>query len=113
MRANRRLLASLTVLLLGLAALAESIRLGHGGLAAVLGLLVVATTPLLLERRGRAPVALRPDLARWVAHTTAATGEPPERLVDRAVSTYRAQLDRGTVAGAEGRERREEVPEDA
>lgn len=94
MRSNRRLLASMSVLAaLAAAGLVEAIRLGHAGLSVVLALALVVTVGGFTTLRQRTVVSLRGDLAVWVARTTAATGEAPERLVDRAVSAYRAELD--------------------
>ncbi len=94
MRSNRRLLASMLLLVaLAAAGLVEAIRLGHAGLTALLGVAVVVAVGGIVAMRDRTLVSLRADLAAWVARTTAATGETPERLVDRAVSAYRSELD--------------------
>ncbi len=94
MRSNRRLLASMSMLAaLATAGFVEAIRLGHAGLAALLGLAVLVAVGSIATMRQRTVVSLRADLATWAARTTAATGETPERLVDRAVSAYRAELD--------------------
>jgi hypothetical protein len=61
----------------------------------VLAASVVVAVGMLLTARDRTLVGLRADLGAWAARTTAATGEPPEQLVDRAVSTYRARLGNG------------------
>lgn len=94
MRSNRRLLASLSLLAaLTAAGFVEAIRLRHAGLTLLLGLAVAVTIGAAVALLGRTVVSLRADLATWVTRTTAATGEPPERLVDRAVSAYRSELD--------------------
>jgi hypothetical protein len=102
MRSNRRLLASMSVLAaLAGAGLIEAIRLGRAGLAVLLGLAVLVAIGAVVTLRQRTVVSLRADLAVWVTRTTAATGETPERLVDRAVSAYRAELDGERTTTAE------------
>jgi hypothetical protein len=57
---------------------------------ALVGLLQLV---LLLRLSGRRPaVPLRADLVRWVRDRADAEGESPERVLDRAVSVYRAGL---------------------
>ncbi len=53
-------------------------------------------------------VGLRPDLIRWLHERAAVTGESVETIADRAVSTFRADLDDaqppeeiGTTTGGE------------
>lgn len=70
----------------------DAIRIEHWG---VLGLLVVielVTVGLMLSLRSRAPVVLRDDLATWLESTAAITGETPDGIADRAVSSYRAAM---------------------
>jgi hypothetical protein len=53
------------------------------------GLAVILAIPLF----GRRPVlSLRHDLVTWLTHRSQLTGEPVERIADRAVATYRTQL---------------------
>jgi hypothetical protein len=94
MRAERRVLVLVvTTVVLAAAGVIEAVRLGEAGLAVVLVATVAAAGSALVALRERAVVGLRRDLADWAEQTCAATGEPPERLVDRAVSAYRSQLD--------------------
>ncbi len=44
------------------------------------------------HRAKRIPVTLRPDLARWLEHQSARTGEPYDDLLDRAVAWYHQGL---------------------
>lgn len=56
---------------------------------------LLAVLQLLLLWRigiGRRPIPLRPDLAGWLIDRATATGEPVERIADRAVAAYRAGL---------------------
>lgn len=46
----------------------------------------------LRERANRTPVTLRPDLARWLEHHSARTGEPFDDVLDRAVAWYHQGL---------------------
>lgn len=46
----------------------------------------------LRERANRTPVSLRPDLARWLEHHSARTGEPFDDVLDRAVAWYHQGL---------------------
>jgi hypothetical protein len=94
MDANRRLIVSVsTVLVLAVACALDAARTDRWSLTVLAGGSIAATLVVLALARDRRLVRLRADLATWVTSTTAATGEPPERLVDRAVSAYRAQLD--------------------
>jgi hypothetical protein len=72
--------------------------------SAVLFALVALFGGILCIRTGRRRrVTLRSDLARWVTLRANVGGEPVSRVVDRAVSAYRAQLvgDPGSTAGEE------------
>jgi hypothetical protein len=94
MDANRRMVVSVaTVLVLAAACALDSARTHRWSLTVLAGVSILVTLGLLALVRDRRLVRLRADLATWVTSTTAATGEPPERLIDRALSTYRAQLD--------------------
>lgn len=83
---------------LGLAALASVVGLidaGLGGswdLAGMFGLVTALQLVVLLQLRTDRQIGLRPDVARWVSGRAEATGEPPERVADRAVAAYRAGL---------------------
>lgn len=100
MNANRRVLMSLALLLAIAATSAiDAIRTEHWALVVLAAVSMIVTGGLLATMRDRRAVRLRADLATWVTRTTAATGEPPERMVDRAVSAYRAELD-----GTDGRD---------
>ncbi len=56
---------------------------------------IFAVTTVLLvalwarQRVHRTPVTLRPDLAHWVAHRAAGSGEPFDDVLDRAVAAYK------------------------
>lgn len=54
-------------------------------------------------RSSRPTVTLRRDLHRWLADEAAVTGEPIERLVDRAVAARREGFDTD-LSGWSGRE---------
>jgi hypothetical protein len=57
-------------------------------------LVIVLTLPLLTSLdRSRRLVLLRTDLARWVDHRSATTGEPPGAVVDRAVARHRERIE--------------------
>jgi hypothetical protein len=89
-------LGAATVAVLDVAIAVEAARTGRAALFVVA---VVATTMsisiVVLARRPT--VGLRTDLADWVARTSAVTGEPEQRLLDRAVARHRAALDGGEV----------------
>ncbi|MGY1700243.1 hypothetical protein [Geodermatophilus sp. SYSU D00766] len=89
-----------TVALLGVAvALVDALRGADTDLALLLAAVVLLQlTALGARARGRSTVALRPDLAGWLHQQSASTGEPVERLADRCVAAYRAELT-GTPAG--------------
>lgn len=72
---------------------------------ALLGLLQLV---LLLRLSARRPaVPLRADLVRWLRDRAEAEGESTDRIVDRAVSAYRADL---LGDGWEGADRGEDHP---
>ncbi len=98
MRATRQIVVGLvTVAALISAALVEAIRIDQEGLAVmiVLALAVMAGVGVRVARQPL--IAVRPDLARWATQVAAATGEPPERLVDRSLSAYRSGLGPGSA----------------
>jgi hypothetical protein len=66
------------------------------GVAALIGVVQVA----VCTWSGPA-VALRRDVDRWLRQRSLLTGEPVDRLADRAVSTYRAALAEGPDAAGE------------
>ncbi|MGY1607789.1 MULTISPECIES: hypothetical protein [unclassified Geodermatophilus] len=88
------------VALLGVAvALVDALRGADTDLVLLLGaVLLVQLAALGARTRGRSAVALRPDLAAWLHRQSASTGEPVERLADRCVAAYRAELT-GTPVG--------------
>lgn len=91
---SRRTLVLLTVSVLVTAAAAvdSAVEREWDGLT-MLAVAVLAQLALVAGlRRGRRPVALRGDLAGWLAERAAATGEPMEHLADRCVASYRAGL---------------------
>jgi hypothetical protein len=88
-------MAAATLVVLCSAAFVEAVRLDSPGLMVVLGAAIVVSAGLLLTGRDRTLVGLRADLGSWAVRASAATGEPPEHLVDRAVSAYRARLGGG------------------
>jgi hypothetical protein len=71
---------------------------------ALVGLLQLV---LLLRLSGRRPaVPLRADLVHWLRDRSEAEGESPERILDRAVSAYRAGLlGAGADSGGPGGDR--------
>lgn len=74
-------------------ALVDVVRDGDTDLAVVLVALVVLLGAALGSAlRDRRAVELRPDLVDWLRLQSAATGEPVERLADRCVAAYRAEL---------------------
>jgi len=61
-----------------------------GAVFALAGVLqAIVLSGLWRERRS---LPLRPDLAGWVRARAAATGEPAERLANRAMAAYRAGM---------------------
>ncbi|GAA0913820.1 hypothetical protein GCM10009557_87420 [Virgisporangium ochraceum] len=82
-------------LLLGLVALTvvagllDAISAGIWDLATVLALIAALIAAVVLgQRTDRRGVTVRPDLAAWLHRHAAATGEPVDRVVDRAVAAY-------------------------
>lgn len=64
-------------------------------LVGTLAALAAVAAAGLAARARRPGVALRPDLADWLARTAAATGEPERHLLDRALARHRSALDAG------------------
>lgn len=58
----------------------------------LVALVVLLTAALGSALRHRHALDLRPDLVDWLRLQSAATGEPVERLADRCVAAYRAEL---------------------
>ena len=90
-------LGASAVVVLNAAATVEAFRIGRPVLGVVNLLAIVGALSIVAIAR-RPTVELRSDLAAWTARTSAATGEPEGRLVDRAVAHHRALLD-GPDAG--------------
>jgi Flp pilus assembly protein TadB len=81
-------------LLVALVGVVDALRGGEPDLAVLFVLLGTALTWLVAEASTRRPlVGVRADLARWIDERSALTGEPAERIVDRAVADHRARLD--------------------
>ena len=93
------------VLVLAAASALDAARTHRWSLTVLATVTVLVALGALVLLRDRRLVRLRADLAAWVTTTTAATGEPPERLVDRAVSSYRARLDGTPDSPSHGDER--------
>lgn len=71
----------------------ESARNRDGDLAALfVALLLLSVVHVARMRSGRPSVTLRADLVRWLGERSQLTGEPLDRVGDRAVATYRASL---------------------
>lgn len=73
--------------------LVDVLRDGGSDLVVVLVVLLALLVAALLSALGdRRAVVLRPDLVDWLRLQAGATGEPVERLADRCVAAYRAEL---------------------
>ncbi len=84
-------LGAAAIAVLDIAAAIEAARTDRPVLVALaLVATVLAVSIVALARRPT--VGLRADLADWVARTSAVTGEPEQRLLDRAVAHHRAAL---------------------
>lgn len=71
----------------------QAIRQDLPALAVLFGLLAAVLLWMeITARRGRRSIRVRPDLARWLDETSAVTGEAPDELADRCISSYRARL---------------------
>ncbi len=90
---NRNAAVLLLALLVTAAGLFEVVAGRSWDLVVVFALIAVLQLVVLgglwVHRR---PVGLRGDLAAWIDEHAVATGESAERIVDRAVSSYRAGL---------------------
>lgn len=77
----------------------DAVFTGDHDLAVLFGLdATLALAALALWAGARRRVAVRADLARWLHGRSELTGEPAERIADRALSAYRRSLD-GDPAG--------------
>jgi hypothetical protein len=101
------------LLLLGMAMLAVAVGLldalaaGIWDLAVVLTIIgVVLAVVIAGLRADRRSITIRPDLAAWIRQQAAATGEPVDRLADRAVAAYLTGLSTPVRTGTAGREER-------
>ena len=94
MTLTRRLLLGLSTLgVLVAVVLVEALRTASDAIAvlAAVALALIAGLAVVVVRRPA--VVLRADLARWIVAFAATTGDSPERIVDRSVSSYRAGLE--------------------
>jgi hypothetical protein len=93
------------LLLLGMAMLTVAVGLldaltaGIWDLAVVLAIIGIFLAVVIAGLRAdRQAITVRPDLVAWIRQHAAATGEPPDRLADRAIAAYLNGLS-GSVAG--------------
>ncbi len=72
----------------------EAARRDESGLAVLFVVTVAASIAPAISRlrQRRQPVLVRADLHRWLAVTSAVTGEAVSDLADRCISSYRAGL---------------------
>jgi Flp pilus assembly protein TadB len=83
-----RLLLGLTLLTVA-AGLLDAVAAAVWDLAVVLAIIAVLVVSVVLGRRtDRRTVTVRPDLGAWIHRHAAATGEPVDRVVDRAVAAH-------------------------
>jgi hypothetical protein len=81
----------------------DAVSAGIWDLAAVLALIAVLIVAVGLgHRTDRRGVTVRPDLAVWIHRHAAATGEPVDRVVDRAVAAYLTGLTGATDRNRDG-----------
>ena len=92
MRSLRAHVTALFALAIAVAGAVVAMRSEVRSLALLFGILAVISAAELRPERGRRPVRLRPDLARWVDQVSATTGEPVEVVLDRSVGEYRAWM---------------------
>src|SRR5262245_37735560 len=84
------LASGLTLAVIAVVGCVDAARDDHTGPAVLFGILAVGLIGLVLGETRRGGIVLRPDLATWVEHTSAVTGETPDELTSRAVSRLRA-----------------------
>lgn len=78
-------------------ALIDVVIAGTWDTAVVLGFALFIQLLLIVSLYAPRPtVSLRGDLYRWLDERASATGEPIERITDRCVAAYRADLTAGT-----------------
>jgi hypothetical protein len=78
-------------------ALVDVVIAGAWDTAVVLGFALFTQLMLIVSLYAPRPtVSLRGDLYRWLDERASATGEPIERVTDRCVAAYRADLTAGT-----------------
>ena len=95
MRTIRVRATALFAIAIAVAGGVAALRAEVGGLAVLFGVLGAISAVGLRPNRGRQPVCLRPDLARWLEQVSAVTAEPVDTVLDRSVSAYRASVHRG------------------
>lgn len=79
--------------LVSIVGLLDAVVGGTWDFAVVFGLAVTLQVILVLRTlTGRVAVTLRRDLAEWAADQAVATGESADEVIDRCVSTVRADL---------------------
>lgn len=77
-------------------ALVDVVVAGTWDTAVVLGFALLLQLLLIVSLYAPRPtVSLRGDLYRWLDERAGATGEPIERITDRCVAAYRANLTAG------------------
>ena len=90
---QRNKLLGVLVAVITVVALVDAALAGTWDLVVVLGLGLLAQLGLIVSLHApRATVSLRGDLFQWMDERAAATGEPVERIADRCVAAYRAEL---------------------
>lgn len=84
---------TITALTAAVVGIVLAVREDVDALAVLFGLLAAVLLEMeITARRGRRSIRVRPDLARWLDETSAVTGESPDELADRCISSYRARL---------------------
>lgn len=89
---RNKLLGAISAVMIGIALVDVTVA-GNWDMAVVLGLGLLSQLVLVVTLHAPRPtVSLRGDLFRWLDERSAATGEPLERITDRCVAAYRADL---------------------
>lgn len=107
-RRMRRTAAVTAAAVLTAIALIDVARERTWDLAPVLAAVLVLQLGVLVgSGRSRPEVTVRVDLHRWLSQRSAQTGEDPDRLADRCIAAYRAELtsdagDRDSLAAPQG-----------